>query len=129
MANSPNYLATKEDSRPWRSHQDTVANAADLASVDNANRLEGEAPVRSKVNGVEVTGTPTVKEGNSTTLTAVVVSGVQDLGVTWSSEDTSIATVNSSGSVTGVKAGTTDIVATSVENPQFTTAVTFEVTN
>jgi trimeric autotransporter adhesin len=51
-------------------------------------------------------GTATVCEGATTTLTSTITGG------TWSSSNTSVATVNSTGVVSGVAAGTADIAYT-----------------
>jgi hypothetical protein len=53
-----------------------------------------------------ITGTTTVCGGSSTTLATATTGG------TWSSANTAIATVNANGVVTGVSAGTTNIIYT-----------------
>ncbi len=70
------------------------------------------------VTGVKITtSSPTVAIGKTITLTAVVEpSGATNKNVTWASNNTAIATVNSTtGVVTGVKAGTAIIMATTVD--------------
>lgn len=66
------------------------------------------------VTGVSVTPSSiTVDEGSTVALTAIVTpSNATDPGVTWSTSNSSVATVNSSGVVTGVTAGSATIIAT-----------------
>lgn len=118
MANSSNYTATKEDTRPWRTDNDTRTNAADEASMDNQTALAALTTSRARYNGVRVTpGTGTVSTGTPTLqLTAVVEAGVKNLGVTWVSSHPARATVSGSGLVTKVAPGAVVITATSVEN-------------
>ena len=66
------------------------------------------------VTGVSLASTLSVQEGSTETLTATVSPNNATIkDITWSSEDESIATVSSTGVVTGVAAGTTTIWATS----------------
>jgi len=73
----------------------------------------------TQVEEVEATGitlnqaTASVEMGKSITLTATVTpSNATDKTVTWSSDDTSVASVSASGKVTGVAVGTATITAT-----------------
>ncbi len=72
-----------------------------------------------QINSVTVTGGSTkVKEGQTLQLTATVSkTGVVSDAVTWSSSSEAVATVSSSGLVTGVSAGSATITATSVADP------------
>lgn len=55
---------------------------------------------------VEITSTvTTVEAGKTITLTAAVTNGDEDDKVTWTSGDTSVATIDANGVLTGVKAG------------------------
>ncbi len=53
--------------------------------------------------------------------------GVSDRTVTWSSSNTAVATVDQTGTVTGVSGGTTTIIAASKANPQVTGAAVVTV--
>ena len=68
-----------------------------------------------------ITGPTSVAIGSTIPLTDLISGG------TWSSKFTSIATVNSSGTVTGVALGT-DVISYSVSNSCFTNVVTYSVT-
>ncbi len=61
---------------------------------------------------VEITSTvTTVEAGKTITLTAAVTNGDEDDKVTWTSGDTSVATIDANGVLTGVKAGKATITA------------------
>ena len=68
------------------------------------------------ITSVVINGPKTVNVGQTVTLVAGVT-GDETNSVTWSSSDDTIATVSDSGVVTGVKAGSVTITATSVINP------------
>jgi hypothetical protein len=85
------------------------------------------APTVSSVTVAPATAS--VVAGQSTQLAAnVVVSNGAATTVTWSSGNTAIATVGSTGMVQGVSAGTTTIVATSTVNPSKQGTATVTVT-
>ena len=69
------------------------------------------------VTGVDVSpATVSLEEGETESLTATVSpSNATDKSVSWSSSNTSVATVNSSGVVTAVSAGTATITATTTD--------------
>uniref|UniRef100_UPI0025E2E43E Ig-like domain-containing protein n=1 Tax=Treponema sp. TaxID=166 RepID=UPI0025E2E43E len=72
--------------------------------------VDGNAAVA--VTSVDISGDTTVTEGSTVNLTASVSpSDATDSTVTWTSSDTSVATVSSSGVVTGVSEGTVTITA------------------
>lgn len=68
-----------------------------------------------------------VKAGENTTITATVANDATDTSVTWKSSDESVATVKD-GVVTGVKAGTATITATSVADTTVSATCTVTVT-
>ncbi len=65
------------------------------------------------VTSVAITGDASVEVGSSVTLTSTVSPATADQGVIWTSSDETIATVSSSGDVTGVAEGSVKITATS----------------
>lgn len=121
MANTPNYTATKEDSRPFIATQNAQGDALDQAALTNQAALETATTARARYNGVIVSpATATALVAATQQFTAVVEAGIKGLGVTWTSSNPAKATVDSSGLATGVQAGTTRIIATSVENGSIT---------
>ncbi len=87
-------------------------------SVDNPMVFAAcTVTVKVKATGIVMSqATMKVYETKSKTLTATVLpSDATNKNVTWKSNDKTIAKVNSSGNVTGVKPGTTYIVATSAD--------------
>ena len=80
------------------------------------------------VTGVSVDATASVNVGETTTLTATVSpSNATNKNVTWESGNTSIATVDENGVVTGVAAGSTTITVTSVADNTKTASCTVTV--
>lgn len=78
-------------------------------------------PDAPEVESVTVTpATDSIAVGATTTLTATVLPAEAPQGVVWSSDDTDVATVDSSGVVTGVSPGTCTITATSTSDPSKT---------
>ncbi|MNU38980.1 Phage major tail protein 2 [compost metagenome] len=81
------------------------------------------------ITSVNVTpATATVAIGNVTNLDHNIVPAAANQAVTWSSATPATATVNSSGRVTGVAAGTVTITATSVTDPSKTDTCVVTVT-
>ncbi|MCI9513498.1 MAG: hypothetical protein HFF61_04090 [Oscillospiraceae bacterium] len=87
-------------------------------SITASCKIIVEPAERKPVTGVTISApSSTVAVGKSITLTAnVTPSDATNKNVTWTSKDTLVATVNrDTGVVTGVKAGTATIVATTVD--------------
>jgi hypothetical protein len=77
----------------------------------------------SAIHGVFVEpGIVTIQAGSKATLTGSVDRGAAapDLGVAWSSADTTVAIVDQHGLLTAVRPGATTVTATSVADPKFT---------
>ena len=65
--------------------------------------------------------------GNSQSLSITATPTNASKNVTWSSDNTSVATVSSTGVVTGISKGSATITATSVENSSLTSSITVTV--
>lgn len=127
MANSANYDATKEDSRPWRTDHDSRASDADEASVANAGTLQDETRDSSPITSIVVTpATKTIDLSDEETLQLEVQPMVDSdeydggVAVTYTSSDPTKATVSDSGLVTPVAAGTSTITVKWVVDEQVT---------
>lgn len=86
-------------------------------TVEGGKTAYCNVTVYTAVTGIKINSRKiTVAKGNRTIVTATVLpETADDREYTWSSKDESIATVSSSGQVTGKKVGTTIITATSHE--------------
>lgn len=70
----------------------------------------------AQVSGIKLNKTSlSLKTGNTAYLRATVSPSGANKKVTWTSSDPSVATVSSSGKVTGIKAGTATIIATTAD--------------
>lgn len=78
---------------------------------------EGSSPINRSVTGVSLNkNTLTLETGKSETLSATVnPTDATNKNVTWSSNNTSVATVNSSGAVSALAAGNATITVTTVD--------------
>ncbi len=79
---------------------------------------------------IETNGVTTVEVGKTLTLSAAVTpENATDRGITWSSRDEDVATVDDSGVVTGVKAGTASITVKANDDSGKTDSVLITVTD
>lgn len=100
---------------PVTSEDSTTSNDS-VSSEESSSSEEDENTSSDPIADIEVTitGESVVKLGSTITLVANVTGSTQ--GVTWSSENDEIATVNEDGVVTGVAEGEVKITATSKED-------------
>ena len=85
------------------------------ALTGNASGIYDHITVNQLPTSIIVSGTTSIIAGNTTTLTASVLpSNTNNQNIIWASNNTSVATVSSSGVVYGVSDGTALISATSV---------------
>jgi uncharacterized protein YjdB len=101
-------------------------------TVDGAKTATCSVTVTVPVTGVTLPATAAVSVGGTTTLAATVLPNTPpaaNQNVTWSSDKTSVATVSSSGVVTGVAAGTAIITATSQHDSTQKATCTVTVTS
>lgn len=118
------YTGTSEGNHEldFRITSDTGVTASDVITINFSTGTVA-------VNDISVDPTTaTVTEGQNTDLTATVTPGNASNGnVTWSSSNTSFATVDSNGVVTGVSAGTATITVTTQDgNRSATSTVTVQ---
>jgi len=84
-----------------------------VTTADGSKTASASVTVRTNATGVTLNKTSTIIEvGKTETLSATVTpSTTSDKTITWSSANTSVATVDSNGKVTAVSNGETDIIA------------------
>lgn len=89
-----------------------TARANDGTGVTGAHGMTvSDAPIA--VSGISITGPDTIQTSTTVTLEAVVTpSNATDMSLSWSSSNEAVATVDSSGAVTGVGPGVVAISAT-----------------
>ena len=99
---------------------------------NKADNIHGELSITVEaipVSSITIGGTLTVEAGKTTQLTATVSPDYADNpSVTWESDDESVATVSTTGLVTGVAVGTAKITATATDGSAKYGEVTIEVT-
>jgi len=125
------YPTTLEDkSVTWKSSDETIATVTSAGKVKGVKAGTATITCTSNATGVSTTCKVTVaaaasvtldqtdvilKKKKSLTLKATVYpETLEDKSVTWESSDETVATVSSSGKVTGVKSGVVTITCTSV---------------
>ena len=87
-----------------------------------------EGVVRVMPASIEINGNTTINEGQTTALAAnVLPQNTTNKNVTWSSSNTGVATISTSGVVTGVTRGQAIITATSTADPAVTKSITVTV--
>jgi cellulose 1,4-beta-cellobiosidase len=103
-----------------------VTTADGNKTATSAVTVEADQPTTIPVTGVSVTPTATLKVGATTSLTATVEPATaSNKAVTWSSSNTSVATVSATGEVKGVAKGTATITVTTADgNKTATSAIT-----
>lgn len=114
---------------PWKTYQDTIADAADTAALAHAEALETATQGTTTLTAISIptTATATVGQTRAALVVTPTPSGVVPV-VTWSSGTPAKATVNAvTGAITGVAAGDTVITATSVADPTLTDTCTVTV--
>ncbi len=101
----------------------TLLNQQNYWDVDYINVTSGTSSV-VKVSGVSVTpaSASIAVNGNLQLTAAISPSNASNTSVTWSSGNTSVATVNGSGLVIGVSAGTATITATTADGGKTATS-------
>ena len=135
MANSDNYTATKEDSRPWITDQNTRANAADEASVAHAESIQESTWASNPIDEIVVTPSTVTLDVSDEDTQQLTVAGLVDSEastagflVTYESSDPTKATVDEDGLVTPLAAGSTTITATAVHDDTITDTCVVTVT-
>lgn len=131
MAKSAFYDATEEDSRPWVATH--TAEADNSAAVAHAEALDEATKATNPVDGFDATPATTTLASTTGTQQITVspkvgtVATTSGMSATYVSSDTTKATVDSSGLVTGVAAGTSTVTVTAVHDTSLTDTVVVTV--
>ena len=108
-----------------------VYSVASAYAEDGTTEYTVTVTKAAAIKEVVISGTLSVLEDETTTLSATVIdtndAEASNQNVTWTSNDETTAIVDANGVVTGVKAGTVTITATSVEDNTKSASVTITV--
>lgn len=108
-----------------------VYSVASAYAEDRTTEYTVTVTKAAAIKEVVISGTLSVLEDETTTLSATVIdtndAEASNQNVTWTSNDETTAIVDANGVVTGVKAGTVTITATSVEDNTKSASVTITV--
>lgn len=104
--------------------------ASNTKKANGYMKVDGEDTTPATVSSITVTGSAQININETTQLSAVVVmqpEGSAAPQVSWSSSNTAVATVNETGVVTGVGAGSADIIATASDGSGVNGRITVQV--
>ena len=111
-----------------------TAKAVGSATITATSKYDTnvKASLNVTVNPVQLTdltinGTLTINDGTTTRLTVTPTPSNASANVTWSSDNTDVATVDKNGYVTAISVGTAHITAKSVDFPNISKTVTITV--
>ena len=101
-----------------------------IRAISRTNH-EGTLTLSSQVtpSSVSISGSSSVPQGSTIQLSAIVYPSGAVQTVNWSSSNNNVLTVNSSGVVTGVSAGTATVTAAVASNSSITSSKTITVTS
>lgn len=141
------YPLGKSNEVTWKSSRTSVATVsasglitarrAGTATITATSRVNSNVKITLKVtvqnlpapSSLTISGAHSVAKGASTQLYVTPYPSSTSAGVTWSSSNRGVATVDSSGVVRGVKAGAVTITATSTEKKTVKASFTVTVTD
>lgn len=120
------YDRTKEDSRVWRSVQDSQGQAEDNAAVATADAIQTRTTAFDSVTITTTPDTVNIPVNGQTTVTSAITGGFANTA-TYTSSNPTVAHVDQQGVITGHAVGTATITATSVDNQTKTDTVAVTV--
>lgn len=106
------YDRTKEDSRPWRTDQDTRAGAIDEAAQDNADAIQERTEESVPLSSIAVSpASPELALGDTQQMSVTTTPAGFEGDIHWSSLNPAVASCDQNGLVTGIGIGTAEIQA------------------